>query len=76
MLRNGPANPAEAHRDRTVTLALFAPKLTFGRESARAELQNVDFDYYDPAAGARTTSGTAGKYAAISERDLRSAAVP
>ena len=29
-----------------------------------------------PAAGARTTSGTAGKYAAISERDLRSAAVP
>jgi hypothetical protein len=30
----------------------------------------------DPAAGARTTSGTAGKYAAISERDLRSTAVP
>ena len=29
-----------------------------------------------PAAGARTTNGTAGKYAAISERDLRSAAVP
>ena len=29
-----------------------------------------------PAAGARTTSGTAGKYAAISERDFRSAAVP
>ena len=30
----------------------------------------------DPAAGALTTSGTAGKYAAISERDLRSVAVP
>ena len=28
------------------------------------------------AAGARTTMGTAGKAQAISERDLRSAAVP
>ena len=57
-----------------MTLALLRRKLTFGRKSA--ELQNVDFDDYDPAAGARTTNGTAGKYAAISERDLRSAAVP
>jgi hypothetical protein len=31
---------------------------------------------YEPAAGARTTNGTAGKYAAISERDLRNVAVP
>jgi len=31
---------------------------------------------YPPAPGARTTIGTAGKYAAISERALRSAAVP
>ena len=30
----------------------------------------------EPAAGARTTSGTAGKYAAISEREARRAAVP
>ena len=67
---------AQAHRDGTVTPAALAPKLTFGRESARAELQNVDFGDYDPAAGARTTNGTAGKYAAISERDLRSVAVP
>ncbi|GFM19353.1 uncharacterized protein PO1_contig-046-148 [Mycobacterium sp. PO1] len=31
---------------------------------------------YAPAAAARTTSGAAGKYAAISDRDARSAAVP
>jgi hypothetical protein len=44
---------------------------------ARNEFHELSFDAgYGPAAGARTTNGTAGKKAAISERDLRSTAVP
>src|ERR1700754_2760416 len=53
-----------------------APRSTLARSLLGLIRAAVDLADYDPAAGARTTNGTAGKYAAISDRDLRSAAVP
>jgi hypothetical protein len=44
MLRNNGVNLAEAHRDRTVTVAMFRRNRRFGAKVPRAKLQNVDFD--------------------------------
>jgi hypothetical protein len=72
--RGLPTVPGHNGRYRRVAGADFED--AGGGSASRLGAVANEWSYGGSAAGARTTIGTAGKNPAISERDLRSAAVP